>query len=111
MSTTIDREGREARIRDVQKWGTTEAAENTALAIIAAIPDGLPFLGIFPTGFDEDTETGDGGIRLQRSTAKVVIVVDVNAAGDIDDCYRTGDDEYVEVKPGSPQDAAAFLTT
>lgn len=96
------------RLRECRQWGATEDAENTALDVIRLLPDDFTF-GIFPTGFDEDCDRGNGGIRLQHFTETGGIVVDIDSGGSFVNCWRC-DPDYSETVISTPAQAARYLT-
>jgi hypothetical protein len=96
------------RLVHIRQYGTQKAAEETAAAIIAALPDQMPMYGIFPTGCSDDGD-GDGGICFETFTGDGGVIVDINPDGTLDDGFWVADGKHGEVPLGSPRDAAAFL--
>lgn len=91
----------------MRQWGATDAAIEAAAAVFRTLPVGLPQIGIFPTGFDEDTDTSDGGVALQMYSAIGAARVEITAAGSFDAGFYC-DDEISRDEP--IKDAAAAAT-
>lgn len=112
MTTESGKAERTKRIHEIRQWGTTEDAENAALSIMRLLPDGLAELSIFPAGVDQDSDTGDGGISLQRSTdngAEVAVIVEIDSSGCITG-WRLDSSTYSEAGIATCEHAAEYLT-
>lgn len=104
----LDKDNRRERIRSLRQWGTTDAAEKTALTIIDALPEGAAMIGIYAPS-DDQNDDEYGGISLERFTATGGVAVNVTDRGAFGDCYyaRPGVVHHQEIT--SPAEAAQFL--
>lgn len=104
----LDKDERRERIQYLRRWGTTDAAEKTALEIIDALPEGTGLIGIYAPSDDQDDDEY-GGISFERFTATGGVIVSISDRGSFGDCYyaRPGVVHHQEIN--SPAEAAAFL--
>jgi hypothetical protein len=101
---------RQARIRELRQYGTTEDAESTALELLAALPDDPLKIGIFASFDDvDDDQSGNGGIHFQSVSDDTVAIVGISASGTFEDCHAVKDDDYIEYAPETATEAAEFL--
>lgn len=104
----LDKDERRERIRYLRRWGTTAVAEQVALKIIDALPEGAGLIGIFAPADDLEDEDY-GGISFERFTINGGVAVNITDRGAFGDCYyaRPGVVHHQEIT--SPAEAAQFL--